>query len=474
MVGRSQRNHIRILQQLTNPSRCFRASIPSHNFRECHISQYWWVPAVFTLLPAGLLTGGPLQASTGNAWRELERPTPHDLTRLCFLDNLNGWLAGKQGTIIRTTDGGLHWQSQVSNFTSDIVDIFMLDSERGWALGAIRFEDTSTWYGTRILKTTNGGSTWALEPPLGIGKYYNRVLFADSAKGWLCGGYGDLLLTTNGGENWTPADVDSGFRLFWPLLNMRFYSRDVGFAMGGTWDLIGLLWKTTDGGHRWTVHDVSPEPVYDLHFQDSLHILGMVGDLDYGVSIIRTSDGGEHWSYRFLGMMGLPTAIAFRTPAEGWVPLGFPGELLNTTDSGETWNRFTTPRGIPVYDLVFTDSVTGFAVGDSGMVLKYFPTSSDVEGSRLLAAAGRSILGDAYPNPWNSATVISYSLAEEAFIRLKVYDVLGQEVVDPVEERQLAGSHSVVVHGDGLASGIYFYSLEVDGNVTTKRFVLLR
>jgi hypothetical protein len=255
------------------------------------------------------------------------------------------------------------------------------------------------------------------------------------------------------------------------MLNIRFFSRNYGFVMGGTWDLIGLLWKTTDGGQQWTVHDVSPEPVYDLHFLDSLRIVGMVGDLDYGVSTIRTSDGGEHWSYRFLGMIGLPTAVSFRTAAEGWAPLGFAGTLLVTQDSGDTWSTVPTPRGIAVCDLAFTDSTTGFAVGDSGLILKYFPVTSGVEPLRAPAAA---VLAEAYPNPWNSSTVISYSLESSAFARLTIYDILGREVLRAVDEQQTPGDHRVVVSGEGLATGTYLYALEVDGQITTRRFVLLR
>jgi len=428
----------------------------------------------YAFLLMSLFIGVPSFTHAEGSWTELPKATPYDLVKVTFLDNLHGWVVGKHGTIMKTTDGGLHWDLQQSNSTSDLVDIFLLDEQRGWALESVRYEDTSTWYGTTILRTTDGGSTWTRDVPLGIGKYYNRIAFADSARGWLCGAYGDLLLTTNGGAEWLPASVDSGFRIFWPMLNIRFFSRNYGYVMGGTWDLIGLLWKTTDGGQEWTVHDVSPEPVYDLHFQDSLHIVGMVGDLDYGVSTIRTSDGGEHWSYRFLGMLGLPTALSFRTPAEGWAPLGFAGTLLFTQDSGDTWTTIATPRGTPVCDLVFTDSVTGFAVGDSGIVLKYVSPSTGIGTISEPPVPSAPILAEAYPNPWNSSTIISYALESTAFIRLTIYDVLGREVLRPVEGRESPGDHRVVVNGEGLATGAYFYALEVDGQVTTKRFVLLR
>jgi photosystem II stability/assembly factor-like uncharacterized protein len=391
-----------------------------------------------------------------------------------FLDNLQGWVTGTQGTIMKTTDGGVHWSHQAPGSSADIVDLCMLDAERGWALESVRYEDTATWYGTTVLRTTNGGETWTRDQPPGRGKYYNRILFVDSLRGWLCGAYGDLLWTTDGGTAWVPASVDSGFRFFWPMYNIRFYSPMVGFVMGGTWDLIGLLWKTTDGGSSWAVQDVSPEPVYDLHFQDSLRMVGIVGDLDYGASVIRTTDGGVHWTYRFLGMLGLPTALSFRTSAEGWAPLGFAGELLLTEDGGDTWSTIATPRHTAVYDLVFTDSSNGFAVGDSGMILAYSPGTTGIVGTGELPNSPRVSLAEAYPDPWNAATNISYVLERAAFVRITVYDILGREVRRPVEDYQSPGGHRVMVTGEGLATGSYFYALEVDGNITVKRFLLLR
>ncbi len=433
-------------------------------------------PALPALVCAlAILTEVPSVVAGGSGvWTPLVRTTQESLTRVQFHDTHNGWVAGKGGTILRTTDGGAQWVRQQPNTRAEIADLFMLDFRNGWALGSVRYDDSVSWYGTQILKTTNGGDTWEFGTPPGLGKYYNRVVFADTLLGWLCGAYGDLLRTTDGGISWTPADVDSGFRWFWPMLNMRFQSREVGYAMGGTWDLIGLLWKTTDGGSQWHVQQVSPEPVYDLHFLDSLNILGIVGDLDYGVSMIRTTDGGAGWSYRFLGPPGLPTALGFRTPREGWAALGFPGTFLTTTDAGESWSTVPTPGNVPVYDLVFVDSATGYAVGDSGTILRYGLPSTEVGEGKSSHPASHTILRPAYPNPWNSSTTVIYTLGSDANIVLSLYSILGEEVARPDEGRRQAGTHRVTIPGNGLPSGSYVLALNVNGAVTTTRCVLLR
>jgi len=80
-----------------------------------------------------------------------------------------------------------------------------------------------------------------------------------------------------------------------------------------------------------------------------------------------------------------------------------------------------------------------------------------------------------HPNPFNPKTNIRYSLIENHFVILKVNDVLGNELKTLVNQKQNAGSYKVEFNADGLSSGIYFYSLLIDGNIIdTKRMILLK
>jgi len=70
-----------------------------------------------------------------------------------------------------------------------------------------------------------------------------------------------------------------------------------------------------------------------------------------------------------------------------------------------------------------------------------------------------------YPNPFNPTTTIRYALPKDAFVTLKIYNILGQEIVSLQEEMQNTGFHNVVwngrnTNGQTIASGVYFYRLE--------------
>ena len=80
-----------------------------------------------------------------------------------------------------------------------------------------------------------------------------------------------------------------------------------------------------------------------------------------------------------------------------------------------------------------------------------------------------------YPNPFNPKTVISYSLLRNSMTTVKVYDVLGKEVRTLVNEMKSAGSFEVDFDGSNLSSGIYFYSMRINGEIIeTKSMVLLK
>jgi len=83
-------------------------------------------------------------------------------------------------------------------------------------------------------------------------------------------------------------------------------------------------------------------------------------------------------------------------------------------------------------------------------------------------------LSQNYPNPFNPETVIKYSLPVSAFVKLRVYDVLGNEVAELVNEKLNAGSYSVKFSGKNLSSGVYYYNMTADDFSETKRMILLK
>lgn len=77
-----------------------------------------------------------------------------------------------------------------------------------------------------------------------------------------------------------------------------------------------------------------------------------------------------------------------------------------------------------------------------------------------------------YPNPFNPSTNISFRLPKKEFVTLKVYNVLGQEVITLINEVKAAGEYHINFNGKGLVSGTYFYELKA-GDFSKKRKMVL-
>lgn len=79
-----------------------------------------------------------------------------------------------------------------------------------------------------------------------------------------------------------------------------------------------------------------------------------------------------------------------------------------------------------------------------------------------------------YPNPFNPSTTIEYSLPTRSFVRLEIFNPLGQLVKTLVNEEKNAGTYQVVFDGKNLASGVYFYRLVASGFISTRKMALTK
>jgi hypothetical protein len=79
-----------------------------------------------------------------------------------------------------------------------------------------------------------------------------------------------------------------------------------------------------------------------------------------------------------------------------------------------------------------------------------------------------------YPNPFNPSTNIQFSVAEGTHVTLRVYDLLGREIMKLVEDDFSPGVYTVTFDAAGLSSGMYIYRIEAGSFIQTKRLVLLK
>jgi hypothetical protein len=137
-----------------------------------------------------------------------------------------------------------------------------------------------------------------------------------------------------------------------------------------------------------------------------------------------------------------------------------------------------------VQDSMYIDNTT------SGITYYYKLTAEDYSGNEskpLAISVGTTgleldnnttpesfSLSQNYPNPFNPSTNITFSIAKECYVTLKVYDLSGREIAALISESMPAGYYTIPFHAANLSNGIYLYRLQTDELTLTKKMILLK
>lgn len=276
-----------------------------------------------------------------------------------------GYACGSDGIIIKTTNGGDNWESLSTGISEDLNSINFISENTGWIAGN----------NGRILQTTTGGLNWNYQIS-GVTNNLKSVYFINQDVGWTVGTGGVILKTTDSGINWTTQQSNVAN----PLLAVYFYSSDLGWIVGNS----GTYLKTTNGGTTWIQKTSGTTGnLYSVLFiNDSTGFL--VGE---NGTILRCDDSGEIWTSVLSGG-GNWNSVAFANEEIGYV-VGTYGRIYKSTDSGYNWFRIGSglQEGEELFEVNFIDVNTGWAVGESGTIIKTVTGSSGYATTTLIANA---------------------------------------------------------------------------------------
>jgi hypothetical protein len=124
-------------------------------------------------------------------------------------------------------------------------------------------------------------------------------------------------------------------------------------------------------------------------------------------------------------------------------------------------------KGTTTHSQVYSFTDKGLSSGKYAYRLKQVDFDGTSEYSKIVEVDVTTPLtfsmGQNFPNPFNPTTNIKFNLAVDSKVSLKVFNILGQEVVTLVKGNLAAGSHSVEFSAKGLQSGVYFAKIEANG-----------
>jgi len=197
----------------------------------------------------------------------------------------------------------------------------------------------------------------------GVDVTLSDLYFHDASQGVAVGGLGTVLITSDGGETW--AAPEGSLPGNGSLLGVCFGDSLRGVIVGPG----GAVWWTADGGQHWAAGlSNTLENLSDVAMFSSLDGLAV----GWGGTVLRTTDGGANWtalaSSTTQPLWGVSTLDASTAIAVGDYT------ILRTADGGDSWIEITHPNppggNSYLYDVAFSDSLRGIAVGDFATVLR--------------------------------------------------------------------------------------------------------
>jgi hypothetical protein len=148
---------------------------------------------------------------------------------------------------------------------------------------------------------------------------------------------------------------------------------------------------------------------------------------------------------------------------------------LMATNCENAYNSPCIDIGNPEIDDIMLDCDWGLGAARSDMGAYGGGTEAmvDIDVNDVHSPAGYS-LSQNYPNPFNASTRIGYRLPQQSAVTIEIFDILGRQVGKIQEGLRQAGYHQVTWDSNDLSSGIYFYRLQADNHIETKKMMLIK
>jgi len=372
------------------------------------------------------------------------------------INNLFGVISGLP-TFYKSSDNGLSWEIFTNDFPFSSVHSIAIN-QNGHFFAGIYDEETGIQFG--ICRSTDNGTSW--EIVLQDLEYLikeikikqNGDIFAIADIG--------IFRSTNNGDNWNQVFFE------WGPSSLDFNNDGHIFATL----ILNGVYRSTDNGENWIQINNGLTSLYIRSIAVNHNGYIFVGSGNDGV--FKSTDNGDSWHQASSGLSH-DHILSIAINQNGYLFAGTYGGVFWSTDNGENWSELNSGlTGYTVYKLSINPAGYLLASTDDGM-FKSLNTTTDVNTNEINPPS-EYLLHQNYPNPFNPNTTIKYQIPEISFVTIKVYDVLGKEIVTLVDEEKPAGEYNVEFRIDNLelSSGIFFYQLQAGNYIETKKMVLLK
>lgn len=299
-------------------------------------------------------------------WEKRPLNTLASFKDVFFLNENRGWIVGANGVIFSTLDGGKMWAPRDRFTTDDLEQIYFTDADTGWLLCQrniyMRGKDPISY----LRKTTDAGHSWQQVDFEGASRErVTRILFGKNGSATAFGEGGIFYKLQPDGVTWKKFTMGVHFVLIDGAL-----SDDLVGAMVGAG---GTIMFTEDGGLTWEHATLLPQS--DARFNAVYFAGSKLGAwaVGSGGQIFHSNGGGRLWRPQNSTVTADLNDITFASARDGWA-VGESGVIVRTRDGGQTWYNDRSPVDHTLQRVFFVNG-HGWAVGFGGTVIYYDPAS---------------------------------------------------------------------------------------------------
>ncbi|MFA6470109.1 MAG: YCF48-related protein [Bacteroidota bacterium] len=415
----------------------------------------------------GIVYGGLLDYANGGLYKTTDggttwvhtSPNRYTVNNMAWNENTGTlYILSRDKGIFKTTNNGIEWIDIGKNLSNS-------------SLTSIVVELPSTLYVTassaNVFKTTDDGSTWT---DISIDTATGTVISLMIEKpGTLFAGveYAGIFRSTDGGETW--------YKIL-PGINTaatEFQVEKPGVIYGRT--PLGIV-KTEDDGNNWVNRSyvtLGVEIGYPSHIAlESPGVLYASMKTSNVKGIYKSTDSAHTWSAANSGLSDWDiSSFAVSEPGLVYASSNVKG-VFKTTDGGTNWEDISAGLTEKQVKVLTMSSNAIFAGTLSGVFKTTRPTAVKENKSHILPE--RYSLSQNYPNPFNPETNIEFHIPQNGFVSLKIYDALGREVAQLVNEVLNAGVYTAKFDGSSLSSGVYYCRMTAGNSSEMKKMLLLK
>lgn len=278
-----------------------------------------------------------------------------------FFNENKGFIAGSNGVLLETKDGGKTWSKRKS-FTEDtILQIYFSDEYNGWLLCERNIYNRGANAASYLMKTTDGGGNWEkLEFKSGGRERITKIFFNQKGKGIAVGENGAFFELQTDEQTWEKSP--SPIRYL--LLDGAFFDDRRGVVVGAG----SSIYFTENAGANWNPANIFGDKTTKFN---SVFFANQRNGWTVGSKgkIFQTISGGKTWREQNSGVTKDLLDVFFKNTSEGWV-VGDEGTILYTKTAGNVWTLEDTKVKHKLEKILFIGK-KGFAIGFGGTILVY-------------------------------------------------------------------------------------------------------